>query len=313
VSLWALAVLAASAWFALVNLLGSMLARTALPGVERQADAASRARGLVTLRLLPSLTSLVLVAGLVVPAFWMYEPRDAEETPGLAMILLASAGIVSVVAGLRRSIGDLLATRRLRRAWEGESRAVGLPDAPAPARAIRHSFPVVSVVGILRPRLFVAERVLERLSPSELAAVVAHEAGHLASLDNLKRLAMRLAPVMAWPGLSRRVVAAWDDAAEEAADASVSNRLELASALVKTARLVPAGSRLDLPVAAFHRGDSIGRRVRLLTEMPEAAARTTRRWPAAVAYAVAVAVLVAVAASELDVVHQLIEPLVHLP
>jgi hypothetical protein len=106
---------------------------------------------------------------------------------------------------LRRSVGDFRATRRLRRLWEQEGRALPLPGSPAPAYAIRHPFPVVSVVGVLRPRLYVAEQVLERLSPSELRAVVAHEAGHLASLDNLKRLAApgagdALAGLVAPPG-----------------------------------------------------------------------------------------------------------------
>jgi Zn-dependent protease with chaperone function len=85
---------------------------------------------------------------------------------------------------------------RLGRRWLREGRPLELPGAPAAAYRIRDPFPVVSVVGILRSRLFVAEQVVERLSKSELEAVLAHEAGHLAAHDNLKRLALRLAPTL---------------------------------------------------------------------------------------------------------------------
>jgi hypothetical protein len=117
---------------------------------------------------------------------------------------------------------------------------------------------------------------------------------------------------MPWRGLSRRLDAAWAEAAEEAADAHASNALELASALVKTARLVPPGSRLDVPVAAFQRDDSVTRRVRLLTAAPGSVPVQSRRraWPYALAVAVAIALCWT--APFLAAVHRIVEPLVHL-
>jgi Zn-dependent protease with chaperone function len=310
-SFWALAGLAALASLAAIGFVGSVLSRLAIGRVERDPDAHSRASKLLALRLLPPLTGLALAASLVLPAFLVFEPRNAQETPGLAITLLATVGGLAIAAGLRRSLADFRATRGVRRAWERQGRIASLPGAPAPAYVIRHEFPVVSVVGILRPRLFVAEQVLERLSASELAAVLAHEAGHLSSLDNLKRLALRLSPVISWPGLARRLDSAWDEAVEEAADSTALNGLELASALVKTARLVPSGSRLDLPVAAFHRGDSVARRVRLLTDAVRPGPSRSRLWRAW-AFALAAIMLIAAATSQLNAVHQLLEPLVHV-
>jgi hypothetical protein len=308
---WLISGLASLAAFAAVALLGSLAAWLGAPWAERGPDAASRSRRFLALRLAPSLAGLALGGGLVLPAFLAFEPRGTNEVPGAALLVLAWMGALAIAAGLRRAVGDFRATRRLRRLWDRRGRALSLPGSPAPACAIRHPFPVVSVVGVLRPRLYVAEQVLERLSPSELAAVVAHEAGHLASRDNLKRLALRLAPALPWPGPSRRLAAAWLEAAEEAADARASNALELASALVKTARLVPPGAHLGLPVAAFHRNDSVTRRVRLLTSAPASASAEGRRiWPYALAAAVGIAL--SWATPLLAVVHRLVEPLVHL-
>lgn len=311
-SFWALAALAAIAAFAAITSFGSLLSWAVAPRVERERDAALRARRLVALRLLPSLTGLALGLGLVLPAFLLLEPRDADETPGIALLLLATLGAVSIAAGLRRSIGDFRATRMLRRVWEREGRPLSLLGSPAPAYAIRHPFPVISVVGVLRPRLFVAEQVLQGLSPAELAAVVAHETGHLSSLDNLKRLALRLAPPLPWPGLSRRLDTAWEDAAEAAADTHAPNGLELASALVKTARLIPVGSRLDLPVAALQNGGSVARRVRLLIAASESAPAATPRRVWAYALALVAAVVFVASAFDLAAVHAFLEPLVHI-
>jgi hypothetical protein len=312
VSFGLLAALATLATFAAVALLGSLVAWAAAPRVERERDPAARARRLLALRVLPSALGLSLGAGLVLPAFLRFEPRGGGETPGIVILLLASMGGLSIAAGLRRLIADLRATRALRRLWEREGRPVRLPGSRVPACAIRHPFPVVSVVGVLRPRLFVAEQVLRGLSEPELSAVVAHEAGHLASLDNLKRLALRLVPALPWPELARRLDDAWDEAAEEAADAEAGNALELAAALVKTARLVPPGARLDLPVAALHRGGSVARRVRLLTEAPEPmhAEGARRPWE----YALCVAAMLAGSGSApvLAAVHEALERLVHL-
>src|SRR5206468_11663090 len=54
--------------------------------------------------------------------------------------------------------------------------------------------PLMALAGIWRPRLIVARGLVDALTPEELAASVAHEAGHQRSRDNLKRLVMRAVP-----------------------------------------------------------------------------------------------------------------------
>ena len=307
-----IATLAALATFAASMLVGSVAAWLATEAVIRVPDAASRARWIVALRALPTAAGVALAVWVVVPSFVLFEPRGGQETPGAALLALALFGAFCVAAALRRAAKDLLATRRLDRRWTREGRPVSIPGWAGPAHLIRHPFPLVSVVGVVRPRLFVAEQVALALSELELGAVVFHERGHIASGDNLKRLLLRLLPALPWPGASSRLDEAWDEAAEEAADTYAPNTLELAAALVKTARLAPAGARLDLPVAAFHRGDSVARRVRRLTEISEWAPpkRPRRAWMYGLAIAAALAA--AWSAPVLVAVHEVLERLVHL-
>jgi Zn-dependent protease with chaperone function len=312
VSFWLIAALAVPASFSVSVLLGALAARAFAPAADRVADAASRARCFVALRALPSVAGLTVALWIVFPSFLLFEPRGEKEIPGAGFLVLAAFGALGIATGMRRGVADLVATRRLGRRWAAEGRLLSLAGWDGPAHAIQHPFPVVSVVGVLRPRLFVAEQVIETLSESELQAVVSHESGHVASGDNLKRLLMRVLPALPWPGASSRLVEAWDEAAEEAADSYAPNALELASALVKTARLAPAGARLDLPVAAFHRGDSVARRVRLLTEAPEWVPLRSPRRAWAYGLAVAAGLAVAWSAPVLVAVHGALEGFVHL-
>ncbi len=111
-------------------------------------------------------------------------------------------------------------------------------------------------MGALRPRLFIASHVLESLSEEELAAAIAHEYGHLAAHDNFKRSVMRIsrAALLIIP-CGRWLDRAWSEASESAADEHAAQRssqvaLDLASALVRIARMIPKGQRQQtLPAA----------------------------------------------------------------
>ena len=91
----------------------------------------------------------------------------------------------------------------------------------------------------------------------ELSAALAHEVGHVIAGDNLKRGLLRACrdTLLIIPS-GRRLDAAWKEASEAAADEYAAARdrmvgLDLASALVKIARLVPVGSRPTLPAGAY--------------------------------------------------------------
>lgn len=230
------------------------------------------AGSLFLMRMLPAIGSVSLVLGLVLPAFWSFEPRATAEKAGLVLGIFVIVAGMLVAAGLRRTFLSWLATRRLERRWK--TAAVGSASFEIPVLAYRvpSDMPLAALVGVLRPRLFVSDRFLDALSAGERRAVVEHETGHLRSLDNLKRTVMRLAPDwLSFSSAGREIEAAWAIAAEEEADdhAAGSDRsrsLDLASALLKASRLTPIRFA---EVSNFCDESTIGRRVaRLLSDEP---------------------------------------------
>lgn len=219
--------------------------------------AAGRAQLIFALRALPALLSLAVVSALVLPAYLAYEPRHSHERIGIELGSLVALSAFGLALALRRGLGSWLATRRLVRGWLRYAEPVRFEGACIPAYRIEHPFPVVALVGALNPRLFVAARVLDALTPTELRAAVAHECGHLSARDNLKRALVRacrdaLPLVPAGRALDR----AWAEEAERAADEYAARSggraaLDLASALVKIARLAPAGARPAAYASSF--------------------------------------------------------------
>ncbi len=106
--------------------------------------------------------------------------------------------------------------------------------------------PLAALVGVVSPAP-VRFRPVPRRPVHGRAAGASwdHEAGHLRSLDNLKRTAMRLAPDwLAFSSAGRQIERAWAIAAEEEADDHAvagdrSRSLDLAGALLKASRLPP--------------------------------------------------------------------------
>ena len=182
--------------------------------------------------------------------------------------------------------------------------------------------PIVALVGILRPRLFITRRVVAALTGEELAASVAHELGHRRALDNLKRLAMRAAPdFLATTSVARVLERRWASASEHVADRSACDmvnladrgraRCALASAIVKVARMMPPMAPAAEPISTLVDGGDIASRVRsLLDDGPPAVARP-RSGGYAIGAALAAAALAFGYAPLLRVVHVATEVLVH--
>jgi Zn-dependent protease with chaperone function len=234
-----------------------------------------RAQILFTLRLAPSLVGLIAVGLFFLPAYLDYEPRGTSEAVSTKLALCASLSILGLAVASWRAARALWITRRLRREWLHGAQEISLPGVRVRAFQIPHAFPIVAVVGILRPRLFVAEQVLLTLTPEELAATVAHEYGHLRARDNLKRGLLRACRDALLIPVGNSVERSWSAAAESAADEyaagiSADVALNLASALVKIARMVPVGARAQMPLAAFLVGEEsrgIKARVRHLLDI----------------------------------------------
>jgi hypothetical protein len=285
-----------------------------------RAGARQRADWLFRLRVFPAVLALGVAAGLVGPAYILYEPADTGETPGAALLALAAVGAWLIASSVRRVAGVVHATRRFLQERLHGARVLALAEAPAQSYGVRHAFPSVLLVGVARPRLLLAEPVLAALDPAELSAVLGHEAGHASARDNLKAVVLRGAPC--WQTLGRRLERQWQEASEHAADDhAIAGRTDralcLAGALVKVARMAPERRSFDIPAIAFHSGDGVAGRVQRLLDVARHDAARDRvpgrgpRWLWTLA--VTASLLLALPAL-LPRVHQTIELFVrHLP
>jgi Zn-dependent protease with chaperone function len=262
-----------------LNALASLLAAglwRALGVWTRSWAAPVRAATVFALRIIPAAVALMCVVTLLIPSYLKYEPYSTGEGISLKLGLISLVSAVGLVLACWRGIASWRATRSLMREWMREAVPVRIASVNIPAYRFRHPFPVIAVVGTMRPRLFVAGRVLDALSEEEMSAAVAHECGHLAARDNLKRILLRACrDVLTIVPCGRSLDRAWAENAEAAADEHAANlgpsvALNLASALIKIARMIPAGARPTMPLGAFLLGDEgsgIRWRVRRLIDL----------------------------------------------
>lgn len=280
-----------------------------------QADPARQATRLVALRATPSALGVVLSAGVVLPVYLAFEPVRDYEPVGPLLIALAAISVMIIGAAAYAAARSALMTRRVKRQWLRTATALDIdPPAGVPAFIIDAPSPMVALVGVFSPRLVAARAVIEACSAEELAAIVAHEKGHLHARDNLKRWLLTSAPdVLRWTPVHAAIVAAWRDAAEYAADDAATGgedeaRVDLAALLVKIARLTPSFASPEA-VSPFADEEGLPRRVhRLLTPIEKQLAASRHLLiPAVVAMTVLTVVVAITYPAPLEQVYELIE------
>ena len=268
------------------------LAARLLPWADpARIGARTRASLLAQARLAPLSLSLVALP-LVQLAFWRFEPAAAQESSGPVLLVLAVVGALLVAVVAARAWRALTATRAIARAWRAAGVRRSLPGWSGRAWVVETAFPVVAVVGVRRPDLYVSADVLRACSAAELAAIAAHEHAHVAARDNLTRVLFALAPAAG--AAAARLEQAWAATAEEAADVCArasGDGLTLARALTTVARLALGGVVAPpLAMSAFIGGDSLEARVTRLLEPARPAGRTFAGFPASVLVPIACAV-----------------------
>jgi len=243
-------------------------------------DAGGRARLLFALRVSPLAVAAALAFALVVPSYLLYEPHESGEHISTKLLLITCLSAAGVLLACGRVARTWLATRRLARDWMSRAEPFEVEGVRVPTFRLQHGFPVIAVIGALRPRLFVASQVFEALTPEELAAALAHERGHVEGLDNLKRALLQAGEdALLHAPLGRSLRREWQRESEMAADefaaaAGPAAALDLASAIVKISKLVPRGATPTLPAGAHLLGDSddgTSRRVRNLLRLASGA------------------------------------------
>ena len=244
----------------------------------RRWSAMARARLIFILRVLPAAIAILFVLLLIVPSYLAYEPRHGVEDVSLKLALLALASAIGIVLAFERGLAAWRVTKRLTADWIIQSQSISIPGISIPTYRIEHYFPLIAIVGVIRPQLFIARQVLELLTADEISAALSHETGHLTARDNMKRGLLRACrdSLLIFP-CGRSLDHDWAEAAEEAADEQAAQAgkgvaLDLASALVKIARIVPQGARPTMPAGVFLLGDGRGLkwRVRQLVSLAAA-------------------------------------------
>jgi Zn-dependent protease with chaperone function len=255
---------------------GSLMVAAAWPSVRtsvEQLPAGVRAQVLAALRLFPSAIA-VLSLPVVFISFVSLEPAQTSEVSGVLLIAAALGGFAALLAGIVRAVRGRRATLNALRRWTTPQR---ITHGGISIMAIDEPFPVVAVVGIWQPRMYVARRVLAVCDQLEIEAMIAHEAAHVAAHDNLTRLLFLCAlPMRGLARTAAELEISWTKATEEAAD-DVACRdgrsaLALASALTKVARLAAGHRAPVLHASAILSGAAIEHRVRRLLLPTRAAA-----------------------------------------
>ena len=234
-------------------------------------SARTRAEILFVMRIGPPVIAIVAIAAFMIPSYLTYEPHASGEVVSWKLGALATLSAVGMGLAISRGLRSWLATRSLLKEWLASSTPIHIDEITIPTFVLRHTFPIIAVVGAYRPRLFIADQVFASLSKEELAAAIAHEYGHLAAHDNFKRSVMRIsrAALLLVP-CGRSLDRAWSEASESAADEHAAQRsslvaLNLASALVRIAKMIPKGQQQIMPasVSAFLAGHEDTPRVRV--------------------------------------------------
>lgn len=260
----------------------------------------------------PAAFAAIVSLGVGLPAFLLFEPRHDGERAGIVLLSAAAIGAWQVVRMAARAFGMLRLSRALMRRWSASAAPLQRSPWGMPAFAVDADFPVVAVAGLIRPRLFVDRRVLESCSEAEVEAIAAHERAHVRRRDNVRRLI-----IGACEGPLSASATSWRQAAEHAADAyaadSARRALDLASALLKLARLAGTRSLEGTAVSTVHDGGSLDVRIRRLINL--SGSHKPEGGPSA---AVLVLILLSGAAAAcvpglLDNVHHVLETIVRLP
>jgi hypothetical protein len=223
---------------------------------------------LLALRLLPAGGAILVAVAVVLPAFLIYEPAREMEDVGAGLLMLVLFALIEVGDGVRRGWRAYVATRSLLRCYGPPARLFA--SSGQRVAIVNVSEPIAAVVGGWRPRLVASKRVLTVCSQDEFRQVIAHEAAHISSGDNLKLLLLIMCPdALAWLPTGGTLVARWRaavelEADERAAGSDRHKRLALAAALIKVARLSVLVDRefptLTMPIAL----DDVEGRVRQL-------------------------------------------------
>jgi Zn-dependent protease with chaperone function len=247
-------------------------------------SARSRTQLIFSLRIFPLLFALIFTFAFLIPSYFLFEPHLPDETVSLKLAIPALISLIGISVAIFRVFGTWWRTHRLIKSWLRCSELIQIENLSLPIYRIKHQFPVIAVVGVFKPKLFIAEQVFESLDENELSAAIRHECGHLATHDNLKRMLLRICRDLLVFPLGKKLERAWAENSESAADefAAQTNKttaINLAAALIKIVKIVPPNTTPTMPVAGYlieSQNLDVTWRIRRLLKMSENTASNTQ-------------------------------------
>ena len=247
------------AFLLVLNILISLVASVVWRIFDKSTQSFSsqkRTQFIFLLRIFPLFLTIIFVLAFLIPAYLLFEPHSENETVTFKLAVPALISIFGIIVAVYRVFGTWWKTRQLIKSWLHYSEPIFIENISLPVYQLRHPFPVIAVVGVFRPKLFIAEQIFSTLSEAELAAAIEHETGHLVTRDNLKRVLLRIGRDLLVFPMGKKLEKAWAENSESAADeyAAQSNKetaLNLASALIKIAKMVPTNATTTMPLGAF--------------------------------------------------------------
>ena len=272
------AVVLGLAWFAVINLAVSAMTWLAARLIDdRITPSTGRSRVLLALRFAPAVVAAAGALGIFVPGHLWLEPPQVEERHGVVIVALASLSLLLFIRSGWQVAAVIVASRRLSSWASGRvrrSRGVTWTELPVLSG--------ISLAGVIRARVIVGTEVRRTLTSGELEVAVAHELAHQRALDNLTRVLMACVPdLLGLTGTARRLERLWNGHAECLADARAVDgdprrASQLASALIKVARLHATLADRHPAWSSFHQPDLLETRVRLLVDQRPRSVRAGR-------------------------------------
>ena len=261
------------ACFFLANLMFTMVVALLAPVVIRLAGRIRPRRAaslLFAIRMAPLGLSAILVIGLCIPSYLELEPDTTVEPVGFACLSAAMLGALMWSVSIVRASRSVLRSLRYVRECELAASKTLLAGDPAPVWVVDGMAPLIALAGIVRSRLVISRSVIRVLSTGQLTAALRHERAHQAARDNVKRMAMVLAPdAFPFAHAFSTIDKAWARFTEWAADdwavgGNPEVSLSLATALVRVARISSSATIVPL-VSTFHaNGNDLSERVNRL-------------------------------------------------
>lgn len=172
------------------------------------------------------------LSGLLVPAHChggnCHPHAPVFNVGSLGGLLFIAAGTLVLAFG----VGACLYGLALGRRWLRTLTAISHKPRDSGCRIVESPELLAWSYGLLRPQIFLSRGLLERLSPAQLQAVLAHEEAHGERRDNLRRFILYRATTLWPPRLKRYILEDLRDAAEEACDEAALRRVGGASLVV---------------------------------------------------------------------------------